>query len=304
MGTNFEIQVHRSKPWAAVPESLIVDQRLGHAAVRLGCWLAGRPDRWIVRKHHAKMVLGLGEDAWDRACRELKHAGYLRTTMLRQEGRFVGLSWTFDLYPAEADGTTGGGFSAPGSAAPGSAGGGEPVYLATTNKTRTIKQKQPQQPPAAAVVVAGIEQKLIDTALPRFEGPQSDDLVYPACLPVDQKNAAKALLGGLGDVDAQAVLDEVEGAARQRIIKNPLGLVRHLARLAASGNLVTELAQDVCAARLARAAHAAHDARMSAERPQAAQRQSSELKTQLGPEAVIARERARAQIEAMRKSKN
>nr|WP_315471914.1 hypothetical protein [uncultured Rhodoferax sp.] len=302
MGTNFEIQVHRSKPWAAVPESLIVDQRLGHAAVRLGCWLAGRPDGWVVRKHHAKMVLGLGEDAWDRACRELKHAGYLRTTMLRQEGRFVGLSWTFDLYPAAADGTTGGGFSAPGSAAPGSAGGGEPVYLATTNKTRTIKQKQPQQPPAAAVVVAGIEQKLIDTALPRFEGPQSDDLVYPACLPVDQRNAARLLLAGLGDTEAQVVLDEVEGAAqRQREIKNPLGLIRHLAGLAAAGNLVAELAPDVRTTRLARAAHIA---RMSAEQPQAVLRQAGEPQTQLGPEAALARQRARAQIEAMRKSKN
>ena len=96
-----QITVKRRGWWGSIPESLLADLRLGHAAVRLGAWLAMRQDGWQVRKQHARRVLGLGESLWDRACAELKAAGYLSVVPLRTAGRFSGQDYVFDPVPPE-----------------------------------------------------------------------------------------------------------------------------------------------------------------------------------------------------------
>lgn len=90
------VKIYNKAPWCAVPEALLQDGRLGHAAARLGAWLAGRPDGWEVRKGQVMRVLGLGEDLWDRATRELKNADYLLTVPIRDSGRWAGQHYVFD----------------------------------------------------------------------------------------------------------------------------------------------------------------------------------------------------------------
>ena len=97
---------HRRRfAWCQVPEKLIEHPKLSHAAVRLGAWLAGRPDGWIVHKSHARTVLCLSEDAWKRALAELRGAGYLETIPRRGAGgKMAGQDYIFDSIPETACG--------------------------------------------------------------------------------------------------------------------------------------------------------------------------------------------------------
>lgn len=100
--TGSTIRVKHRAAWCAVPEALLQDARLGHAAARLGAWMAGRPDGWETHKGHAMRVLHLGEAAWDRAMRELRAAGYLTTQPKRVGGRWAGQDYDFDPEPPRA----------------------------------------------------------------------------------------------------------------------------------------------------------------------------------------------------------
>lgn len=92
---------HRRRfAWCQVPEKLIEHQQLSHAAVRLGAWLAGRPEGWVVHKNHARSVLRLSDDGWRRALSELRKAGYLETTPRRGAGgKMAGQDYLFDSTP-------------------------------------------------------------------------------------------------------------------------------------------------------------------------------------------------------------
>lgn len=224
-----QITIKRRGWWGSIPESLLTDQRLGHAAVRLGAWLAMRQDGWQVRKQHARTVLGLGESVWDRACSELKQAGYLVIVPLRAGGRFVGQDYTFDPCPDPSDPPeaglpppvkTGGG-----GAGAGATGAGKTAHLTSTDLTDTNKTNTTTTTNAA-------------------------DLVWPPSVGQSQLAACIAAMVGVNVDQQQILLDELAGQTKP--INNPAGWLRRLAKLASSGAFQADLADQVRDAREAK----------------------------------------------------
>lgn len=98
-----EIRVKKVRHYSVVPRAFVEDQRLCAAAVRLGSWLASHSDTFIVHKEHARRVLGLGQDLWAKAIKELKVAGYLRTGARQdlKSGKWQGHDYEIDLGPGD-----------------------------------------------------------------------------------------------------------------------------------------------------------------------------------------------------------
>lgn len=70
-------RVGPTEQYARVPEQVITDSSLGHAAVRIWayCWLVAGREGWILRKSDICARVGVGDDAWTRATQELTRAG-------------------------------------------------------------------------------------------------------------------------------------------------------------------------------------------------------------------------------------
>lgn len=246
------VKVQNRSPWCAVPEALLQDGRLGHAAARLGAWLSGRPDGWEVKKWHAMKVLHLGETLWDRSTRELKAAGYLITVPVRSGGRWAGQDYIFDPMgqhpcapsednptPPEADlpGAVG-----PGTVEPGAVGH---PFNNTTSPTQHLKQNTTttaRARDAADVVVVNQEDQ--------------DQLIWPTGLAEDQLTNMRGVLLGKawpGVTDAQALLDELAGQlAVPGKVKNPPGLLRRLMERQRKGEFTMEFGLEVQQIRKAR----------------------------------------------------
>jgi len=134
-GESFTVKL-KGAAWGAVPEPLVEDPRLSHAAVRLGVWLCIRPPGWKVRPGHVMGQLRFGKDLYQRARRELIDAGYLVIEVARAErGRFGETVWEFDRCPTNAAGA---GITGAGKAGAGDPGAGEPGHLIRTSRTRTL----------------------------------------------------------------------------------------------------------------------------------------------------------------------
>jgi hypothetical protein len=224
-----QITIKRCGWWGSIPESLLTDQRLGHAAVRLGAWLAMRQDGWRVRKQHVRTVLGLGESVWDRACSELKQAGYLVIVPLRAGGRFIGQDYTFDPSPDIPDSpeavppptvNTGGGGTGGGST-----GAGRTAHLTSTSVTSTNKTNTTTTTNAAI-------------------------LIWPPCLAQGQQAPCLAAMAGLSVEQQQMLLDELSGQTKP--VPNPVGWLRHLTKISNSGAFQADLAAQVRVDREAR----------------------------------------------------
>ena len=249
-----KIQIVKNKPWGAIPEALITDPRLGHAAVRLGVWLAIRPDGWRVWKEHSKRECRLGEDSWDRACRELKNAGYLMVKTSRSGGRFGGLQLEFNPQPELSTNTA----TVDGFTVHGSTGDGKPAQL-----TRTHEQKPP--PPEHTCVSQVVVNEGRDSEPRRPVDQKDPGLHWPPGLSQSQEKAMGAALGGVDTGRRQELLDEVAGRmVSPTPVGNPPGLLRMLVNLAQAGTLTCELADGVRAVREARQAHQMRSDRLSA----------------------------------------
>lgn len=234
-----KIKLSRTKAWGEVPEALVEDPTLSHAARLLGVWLAIRPDGWKVNKSQVKKVLGMGEKNWDKACRELTNAGYLSSEQVRKEGAFNGLDFSFNPEPKPQKTTsTGGARSAPSDSAPAATVPAGSAQLTRPPETKTSKHKQQQrgggvfeshvvkdntqsQPQAEPVAMPTTLSEVMGIAGPQAQ--QLDQLAHGAS--VEQLERLKA---------AHAV-----GMANG-IIKNPGGWLAMMAKKAAVGG-ITEL---------------------------------------------------------------
>ena len=99
---------HKNRRYCSIPLDLLQDARLSHAAVRLGAWLACRPDDWIVHKTHAQKMLALSQHGWKSALRELRTTGYLTTTPRKSlSGKMCGQDYLFDSAPRDEAATVG-----------------------------------------------------------------------------------------------------------------------------------------------------------------------------------------------------
>ena len=95
------ITVKNRHAYCQVPEEMLGNELLGHGAVRLGAYLAGRPEGWVVRKELTRRFLHLSQEAWTTAVKQLRRAGYLVTVPRRgSDGRMAGQDYIFDCWPA------------------------------------------------------------------------------------------------------------------------------------------------------------------------------------------------------------
>ena len=230
------IQIRRDRPWGSVPESLVVDVKLGPTARLVAVWLCIRPPNWIVRRGHVLNTLGIGLDAWWRARRELIAHGYLVEHPYRNAGRFTTADLEFFPQPDLATATAHG-FTEPGKSEPGSTELGKTEPLTTTLKTIT---KRP--PPQTAVVVSKIE------------------IQWPAGLAEEQIDACWEVVQTAAKDRQQCLIDELAGAMANRPISSPSGWMRGLMKKELDGGALLEFAPSVAKARAARVAAAARAA--------------------------------------------
>lgn len=71
------ITVRRRRPYAAVPDDLLEDVRLRPTTRLIAAWAIGRPPGWLIQIGHMLRRLGISDEVWLRARRELIAAGYL-----------------------------------------------------------------------------------------------------------------------------------------------------------------------------------------------------------------------------------
>lgn len=230
-----QITIKRRGWWGSIPENLLTDYRLGHAAVRLGAWLAIRPDGWVVRKNNAKDRLQLGEASWDRACKELKAAGYMVTCQTRRSGTFAGVQYAFDPEGKvnESSETV---LPPTVRASGGDTGPGEPAHLT-----------------GSGLEVTRVNES-IKTTTTTTEAGCGQNLVWPPVVLVELIPAAAKALDGLNAVQQQELLDELSAQPMGKV-KNPVGWLRTMSKMAKRGNFTAELAPEVRVAREARARH-------------------------------------------------
>lgn len=94
------IRVKNRHAYCQVPEAMLGNQLLGHGAVRLGAYLSGRPEGWVVHKENTRRFLHLSQEGWTMAVKQLRQAGYLVTEPRRRpDGRMAGQDYIFDCWP-------------------------------------------------------------------------------------------------------------------------------------------------------------------------------------------------------------
>lgn len=231
-----KIKINTKRPWGAVPESLLTDKRLGHAACRLGCWLATRPNDWVVHRSHAMGELSLGIDAWQSARRQLVAAGYLKIAgQAREKGVFRHLLLEFDPQPDIPDkqkqfASTVGGKTAHGSTARGSTVHGFATHLTTIEvKQKQLKQKQqPQQ--------GGCEFQVVQEVSANSQS-QSLKLSEVLGLAGEQARQLDLLAQGATIVQLELLKAAHAGALEAGTIKNEGAWLSMMARKAAGGGI-------------------------------------------------------------------
>lgn len=240
--TGERIQIRRDRPWGSVPESLVVDVKLGPTARLLAVWLCIRPPNWIVRRGHVLDTLGIGLDSWWRARRELIEHGYLVEHPNRNAGRFTTADLEFFPQPdlANLATATAHGFTEPGKSEPGSTELGKAEPLPIT--LQTIPKRPPPQTEKAAVVVSKIE------------------IHWPAGLAEEQIDACWEAVQAAAKDRQQCIVDELAGAMANKPIRSPAGWLRGLMEKELRGGAVLEFAPSIAKARAARVAAAARSA--------------------------------------------
>ena len=235
-----KIQLKKGSSWGRVPVSLIGDMRLGHAACRLACWLATRPNNWKVWRDVAMKQCCLGQDAWKTARNQLIATGYLTVLgQSRKSGQWGALMLEFNPQPEIVDPT----LEEP--TAMVETACGLPQHLTDPFIGAENQAPQPQQQ---------LKSEVVEMATDKDCGGGSDSLIWPAV--VTNRGACLHAMVSLNLVQRQLLLDELQGAldAGQNI-SNPTGWLRKLAKLARDGHLVTELADNVVRVRAAKLAH-------------------------------------------------
>ena len=246
------IQIHkRIKPYGIVQQSLLQDTRLSTTARLLAAWLAVRPDGWKVWRCDVLRKLGIGEQAYLSARKQLIEVGYLVVSGQRrvENGRFSNAEMTFVEEPecsqeisdhniftaplksgygeirgakhvikSPINSWTDNNSSAPCLPGHGLPDLGEPGHLVLTTKESTFEtlKEQPQLPqlPKYEIVVVGSEKLIWPDALSQFERDSITKIFSKQKLQQEH---------------CQLLLDELEGALEVITIKNPVGWVRTLA---------------------------------------------------------------------------
>jgi hypothetical protein len=101
--------------WVAIPNSVLVDDRLSIEAKGVLCYLLSLPDNWEVRLPQVAATLKIGRDKCQRIMSELREAGYVHLHVGGQQadGKMVGSEYLVYDTPemAATCGKPGNGFS-------------------------------------------------------------------------------------------------------------------------------------------------------------------------------------------------
>lgn len=88
------LRVRRDERYKVISAVAVEDNRLSLKAKGLHTYLITRPDGWKFSYRGLLAVMKDGIRAIQAASKELKAAGYLEISAVRQSGRFVGWTWT------------------------------------------------------------------------------------------------------------------------------------------------------------------------------------------------------------------
>lgn len=130
-GTRIKFQTGRA--FSIVPDEILTNKNLSMTARVVLAYLIGRGRGWIFWVKQVQSALGLSENRWAGARRELEVAGYLKQSKTQGEaGRWV---WELEVYdtPILMD-------SIPGNSIPGFSRDGKPIHGKPGDITEDCKQ--------------------------------------------------------------------------------------------------------------------------------------------------------------------
>lgn len=273
---------YQGRRYGIIPAALVEDVRLGPVAFRIAAWLVTRPEGWEVRRWHLLQALGLGEQAWLSARKQLLGAGYLRVVEQRGSGgEFARPEYEFDEFAGcgekgPDDGQTGEtpvgrgaesiedqslgappepGSTAPGLPGPGSTGRGSPgpgLYKRTnTSTTRTTTTARARERAGGG---GGAKEKVLraPTAAVAGEGAGAQKkslgglaMALAGHLPGlagDELERIDGLAAGATPEQISFAVNSIRSAIESGRARDPVALAATLARRAASGALTAPAA--------------------------------------------------------------
>ena len=244
------IQIKKSKKaYGIVQESLLENSLLSPTARLLAAWLAIRPHGWIVWRADVLKKLGIGEQAYLSARKQLIKSGYLVVNGQRRvlNGKFSNVELAFVEDPEDSinkstdniftapclsghgvtgikegnvnnqhDITSSNNLSVPclpGHGLPGHGQAGRLTLTTQTLTTQTLTKQPPPQQPKNVVVVDNLNKLIWPDAIGEFEKNSTLQIFSRKAFDLDR---------------CQLILDELSGTLEVRTVKNPVGWVRKL----------------------------------------------------------------------------